>query len=155
VYEHYESVYSRNRFAVWLWIFESKGWVRFDKRWKVTKEPTENDLNEVSRAYLQKHGNYDTPDDTCLNDLRKREPGSEKVRTLKADNVIPTVKDQTAMSWPEMKQAYMRRSGLRTSMMSPRSPQRQHKHLRAKPTGSTGTKFSTAYVTSFSTRKTR
>jgi hypothetical protein len=106
VFAQYESVYSRNRVAVWFWIFESKGWVRFDERWKVTKEPTENDLDEVLRAYLQRHGNYDTPDDTCLKDILKREEGREKVRTPKVKNVIPAVKDQTEMSWPEMKKAY-------------------------------------------------
>lgn len=106
VFAQYESVYSRNRVAVWLWIFENKGWVRFDERWTVTKEPTDNDLDEVLRAYLERHGNYDTPDDTCLKDILKREEGRENVRTPKVKNVIPTVKDQTEMSWPEMKKAY-------------------------------------------------
>ena len=107
VYAHYGSVYGQNRFAVWLWIFESKGWVHFDNRWNVVREPTDNELDEVTKAYLQRHGNYDTPDSTCLDDLRKREgaPQTQRKSTKKVDAVMQP-KQQTEMSWPEMKRAY-------------------------------------------------
>jgi hypothetical protein len=111
VYEHYGSVYGKNRFAVWLWIFESKGWVRYDNGWGIVRDPTDEELDAVTKAYLERHGNYDTPDATCLNDLLRREQAHPVQRNR--ERVVPkppsdggTQTAQEALSWPEMRKAY-------------------------------------------------
>jgi hypothetical protein len=109
VFAQYDSVYGENRFAVWLWIFESKGWVFFDTRWKIAREPTDVELDEVTKSYLQKHGNYDMPDATCRNDLLKRERSHSRrdaVVVPKLPSERSAQREQTEMSWPEMKKAY-------------------------------------------------
>jgi hypothetical protein len=60
-YECNNGKYGRNRFAVWMWIFENNGWIAFTDRWTVKRHPTDEELEQAVKIYLEKKGNWDHP----------------------------------------------------------------------------------------------
>jgi hypothetical protein len=80
-----------------------------DNRWSITKEPTDKELDEVAKAYLERHGNYDTPDSTRLDEFPQARDLIGAPAQKHGEGRLGHATEVTngdVLSWPEMKKAY-------------------------------------------------